>query len=87
MIFVLMIGAMIVLTGCATKTEYVYIQPECSVPPMVTDADLPDIDVAKVYNALGTKTAEKLLKRERLIVDCLLEHRAILEEVCGDGSD
>lgn len=70
------------MIGCSAKTETVFLKPECSVPPMVIEADLPDINVDKVYDALGTETAEKLLKRERLIVDSLLEHRAILKEIC-----
>lgn len=72
------------IQGCGAKTEYVYMQPKCSVPPMVTEADLPDINVDLIYDKLGRKVAEKLRKRERLLVDSLLEHRAILKELCDN---
>lgn len=81
---IVLILTVIAGSGCATKTEYVYIKPECSVPPMVSEADLPNIDVDYVYDNLGTEVAEDLLKRERLIVDSLLEHRAILKEICDE---
>lgn len=65
--------------GCAT-TEYVYVSPECTVPPM--PSNLPEPDVDYIYDRLGTEVAEQLLERERLIIDSLLEHRAILGELC-----
>jgi hypothetical protein len=78
----LVIGLIIGVTGaCGTKTEYVFVKPECSVPPM--PADLPEPDVDYIYDNLGNDVAEQLRKRERLIVDSLLEHRAILKEICN----
>lgn len=93
MVSVLLVGGMIAFAGCATKTEPVFIQPECSVPPM--PADLPEPDVDAVYDAMisfhgpqkGVRITEDLLKRERLIVDSLLEHRAIIEELCRKDNE
>ena len=86
MIFVLVVGG-IIGSGCGLKkTKYVYVPPECNLPPM--PADLPEPDVDYIYDNLGKDVAEQLLKRERLIVDSLLEHRAALEKLCGkDGED
>lgn len=70
-----------VTTGCATKTETVFIQPECSVPPL--PSNLPEPDVDYIYDRLGFEVAEQLMLRERLIVDSLMEHRAILKEICS----
>jgi len=77
----LIIGA---TAGCQKRIEYVYVEPECHVPPLVSEAQLPQIDVDYVYDNLGDEVAEDLLTRERLIIDNLMEHRAILKEVC-DG--
>lgn len=78
------------VSGCAKKTEMVYLQPDCNVPPMVTEADLPTVKVNAVYDALesyhgeekGKEIAEDLRERERRLVDSLLEHRAIVKELC-----
>lgn len=86
---VLLIGAQV---GCGNK-QYVYVEPQCQTPPLVSEAELPKVDVDEVYDALeayhGTKKGrgigEDLRKRERLLIDNLLEHRAIVVEVCGDN--
>lgn len=78
-------------SGCQKRIEYVHVQPECSLPPLVRESDLPSIDVDYVYDNLGTDVAEDLLKRERLIVDNLIEHRVMLKTICEpesmDGRD
>ncbi len=79
--------------GCAKRIEYVYVEPVCSVPPL--PRDLPRIDVDGLYDALeayhgvdpGRQMAEALRKRERLIVDSLMEHRAVVTEICGKKKD
>lgn len=81
MVVALIIGGMV---GCAKRIEYVYVEPECDVPPLVSEAQLPQVDVDYVYDNLGTDVAEKLMKRERLIVDNLMEHRAVLQAVCNE---
>ena len=91
---VLILGG-IAASGCGPKrTETVFIKPDCRLPDMVTEADLPDVDVNAVYDALesyhgaekGRAMAEALRARERLLVDSILEHRAILRTICGDDS-
>jgi len=86
---VLIIG---VIAGCGAKTETVLLKPHCRLPDMVTEKDLPDVNVNAVYDALeayhgtekGRAMAEAIRKRERLILDNLLEHRAVLKEACQD---
>lgn len=67
------------MTGCATtKTEYVEVRPQCSVPPQPA---LPQIDgealaivLDDVYWALET--------REKRLTDWALEMRGMLRELC-----
>ena len=85
MTFALIAGG-ISVSGCGPKSiETVYVQPRCSVPPL--PANLPQPDVDYIYDRLGTDVAEQVRKRERLIVDSLMEHRAILKEVCKEDSE
>lgn len=84
---VLMIGT---TAGCAKKIEYVWLKSDCRVPELITEDDLPGVDVDAIYDALeayhgtqeGRKMAEDLRARERLILDNLFEHRAIVIKVC-----
>ena len=71
--------------GCQKRIEYVYLQPECTAPPM--PSGLPVIDAEYVFNRLGVEVTEKLILRERLIVDSLMEHRAMLKEICEADND
>ena len=84
---VLVLGA---IAGCGTKTETVFLKPDCRLPARVTESDLPVVDAAAVYDALeayhgkaeGRRIAEALRARERMLVDVILEQRAVLEQIC-----
>lgn len=75
--------ALVVLTGCATtKTETIYVQPQCALPPLPV---LPVIDWAELQ---GTDSAlDRLEEYEALLVDALLEHRAMLGAICNRAAD
>ena len=66
------------MTGCATTERTVYVQPECTVPVM---PDPPEVD-ATALDALDDVTYWVLRRRDRILIDSLLEHRAILRAVC-----
>lgn len=82
----LILGATI---GCGKK-QYVYVKPYCRVPTLVSEAELPQVNVNEVYDALeayhgadkGRGIGEDIRKRERLLVDNLLEHRSIVKRLC-----
>jgi hypothetical protein len=66
------------MTGCATTERLVYVQPECTVPAMPQP---PEVDAAAL-DALDDDTYWLLRRRDRVLTDSLLEHRAILRAVC-----
>lgn len=71
--------ALVLLTGCTTRTvtETVFVQPECQVPPVPA---LPTLDWAELHGS--DDALNRIEDYEALLVDSLLEHRAILTEVC-----
>lgn len=82
----LMMSALLVAlgvsNGCATE-RYVYVQPQCTVPPMPA---LPSVDRAGVWDQMGDtdyRIIEAYIDGLWSVVD---EQRAILREVC-DGQD
>lgn len=73
------LAALALLTGCVTRTvtETVFVQPECQVPPVPA---LPPVHWAELHGS--DDALNRLEEYEALLVDSLLEHRAILNEVC-----
>ena len=55
-----------------------YVQPECTVPPMPAP---PEVD-ATALDPLDDVTYWVVRRRDRILIDSLLEHRAILRAVC-----
>lgn len=73
-----LLAAFVLSSGCATE-RYVYIQPDCTVPPMPA---LPSIDRAGVWDQVGDtdyRIIEDYIDGLWSVVD---EQRAILSEVC-----
>jgi hypothetical protein len=64
--------------GCATTERLVYVQPECTVPAMPQP---PEVD-ASALDALDDDTYWVVRRRDRVLTDSLLEHRAVLRAVC-----
>lgn len=70
----------LVTSGCvSTRTEYVYIEPDCSVP---VQPSLPRVSAAKMFDALGAEDYNNLVERESRLVTWALEMDAILRVVC-----
>ena len=67
------------LTGCATE-RLVYVQPECTLPPMPAPPEVTALEL----DPLPDDVYWRVLRREREITDALLEHRAVLREVCPE---
>lgn len=65
------------MTGCVTKTEFVY--PDCEPAPRPA---LPYIDAGELYNAAGPELYDKLTLLRTKLVTWALENEAVLEEVC-----
>ena len=64
--------------GCATE-RLVYVQPECTLPPMPAPPEVTALEL----DPLPDDVYWRVLRREREITDALLEHRAVLRELCG----
>lgn len=60
-----------------------YLKPECSLP---VRAELPQIDAGELWDAVGAETYDKLVEREKLIVDWAREMQLMLFAICEDGS-
>ena len=75
---VLVIGLVVsAMTGCATD-RLVYVQPECSLPVMPAPPEVTALDL----DPLSDDIYWRVLRRDRELTDSLLEHRAVLREVC-----
>lgn len=87
--------ALAALTGCATTiTETEYIKPECQVPPLpaveppaweggllLPFAHIPsDSDDWRAYD----RALDNLEAYDEAVADSLIEHRAMLRELCGE---
>lgn len=72
------------IAGCETTTEYVYVEPSCTPPPA---PGLPIIEAGPLWEAVGQQTYDRLMERERLLVDWALELEAMLVELCGGEDD
>ena len=70
------------IAGCAT-TETVYVSPSCSVPPMPAP---PEITAPPACPSEGEcltdHTWRQIVERDAALTDALLEHRAMLRELC-----
>ena len=71
--------AVLIIAGCATTERLVYIQPECVLPPMPAPPEVTALEL----DPLPDDVYWRVLRREREITDALLEHRAMLRELCG----
>lgn len=69
----------LVISGCKSTPEVIYLKPECSVP---VRAELPQIDAGALWDAVGAETYDKLADRERLIVDWAREMELMLTSIC-----
>ena len=77
-----LVGVVACLTiGCAT-TEYVHITPECSVPPMPAPPEITAPPACPADECLTDETWGQIVEREAALIDSLLEHRAIVRELC-----
>lgn len=73
------VAAVWATTGCATTERLVYVQPECTLPPMPEPPEVTALEL----DPLADEVYWRLLRREREITDSLLEHRAMLRELCS----
>jgi hypothetical protein len=71
--------SVIVLTGCATQTQTVFIYPSCEVPSVPV---LPKIPAGDLWDKVGQHTYDQLRDRETLIVDWSLQLKAMLVAAC-----
>lgn len=71
--------ATLVIGGCKSTPEIIYIKPECSVP---VRAELPQIDAGTLWDAVGPEVYDKLVYREKLIVDWAREMELTLNAIC-----
>lgn len=73
------------MAGCATRTEYVEVSPECQPPPMPA---LPEVTAADL-EPLPDTVFHDLRSREKLLTDWALELEAALEGICAapEGAD
>jgi hypothetical protein len=72
----------LVISGCKSTPQVVYLKPECSVP---VRAELPTIDAGELWDATGQELYDSLLQRERLIVDWAVEMQYMLTVICNDN--
>lgn len=49
-------------------------------------AELPQIDAGALWDAVGADTYDRLVEREKLIVDWAREMQLMLLAICEDGS-
>jgi hypothetical protein len=70
--------AALITAGCATTERLVYLQPDCAIPPLPVP---PEVSATEL-DPLADDVYWRVLRREREITDSLLEHRAILKELC-----
>lgn len=71
--------AALAMSGCATSERLVYVEPECTVPPMPAPPEVTATDL----DPLPDEVYWRVLRRDRELTDSLLEHRAILLQVCN----
>ena len=74
--------ATLVISGCSSTPDVIYLQPQCSVPTL---SALPQVDAGELWDAIGDDTYQQLVLREKLIMDWALDMRAIVQEVCQNG--
>jgi hypothetical protein len=75
----LAIGVTALITaGCSTTERLVYVQPDCAIPILPKP---PEVSATEL-DPLSDDVYWRVLRREREITDSLLEHRAILKELC-----
>lgn len=72
--------AILVISGCKSTPDVIYLKPECSVP---VRAELPQVDAGELWDAVGDETYDKLADRERLIVDWAREMQLMLIAICA----
>jgi hypothetical protein len=68
----------VALSGCATTERLVYTQPDCAIPPLPKPPEVTALEL----DPLEDDVYWRVLRREREITDSLIEHRAILKELC-----
>ena len=68
------------VAGCATRTEYLEVSPECTVPPQPS---LPTITGDELAG-LPDSVYWKLERREKRLTDWAMEMSAALREICED---
>lgn len=70
------------ISGCAiTKTEYIYVQPECIVP---VQPALPTLPAIVIYESLGKESFLILQEREEKLVTWALDMETILTTICNN---
>ena len=69
-----------IIAGCQTTERLVYVQPECTLPPMPAPPEVTALEL----DPLPDDVYWRVLRRDREITDALLEHRAVLREVCPE---
>ncbi len=71
--------ACLVIAGCSTKIERVYIKPECEAPPTPNP---PSLNAKELKDRIGQSDYDILQKRETEIVDWAFEMRAMIGVLC-----
>lgn len=71
------------MAGCATRTEYVEVAPECQPPPLPS---LPTVE-ASALDPLPDAVFHDLREREKRLTDWALEMEAMLEAICAPPGD
>lgn len=69
----------LVISGCKSTPDVIYLKPECSVP---IRQQLPQIDAGALWDAVGADTYDALVEREKLIVDWAREMELMLTAIC-----
>jgi len=69
-----------ILAGCATtQTEYIYVEPDCTVPAIVEPVGFSWDDLATV----PVPVKEDIDETIQTMIDQVLVRQAMLEEICG----
>ena len=70
----------LILAGCATTTtEYIYVEPDCTVPPIVEPAGFSWDELQGV----PVETLEDIDETVQALIDEVLIRQRMLEEICS----
>lgn len=73
------VAAVWATTACVTVERPIFTEVTCALPPMPA----PPTVTGRELEPLADEVYWRVLQRDRELQDSLLEHRAMLQELCG----